>query len=224
MEPTPGPTTVLSSGRLGRLIAHNASDEAIFIGEDGRPLCRHGEKASSILNWASRERSEDAKWADFERDSVCDCSGILGLLTNYIDGETPEYNVSKDDLPKFNGKRSSLYEFLGGAAAEECRVRNVPQRFVSKIPVSGHGIWMQPSGMLVCKHGNSAKVLRKMNPPNPATAQVKPYTCDRRDRCTCRLDIPRRCGGRLLPPNAKRRRVESANEDEVVGVEEDLKT
>ena len=170
-----GSTKLLQSGRLGRQVTINRSDEAVFIDVDGHLCCRHGERAPTIQAWMNSERAatEDT---GFSRPSFCDCQNIDGLLTNY--------GIDKMEWPKTEG---SLYKLLCELGAEEARHAR-PQRLAIKTHEDTE-IWVQPTGTLVCKHGNSKKVLNKL-----ATNKDTKLRSLRATKCYCVLSVPRRVG------------------------------
>jgi len=63
------------------------------------------------------------------------------------------------------------------------------QRFVLTTH-EGNEIWVQPSGTIVCRHGNSQKTLNKLNTNKTARFRSASIV-----KCNCRsLSIPRRVG------------------------------
>ena len=170
-----GPTELLLSGRLGRQVTVNRSDNAVFIDSEGQLCCKHGERAPTIQAWLNAERvaSEDN---GFTRPSSCDCQNVDGLLTSY--------NIEETEWPKMG---CSLYKCLGALGASEIKHAR-PQRFAIKTHESSE-IWVQPSGTLVCKHGNSKKMLNKLL----ANRDTK-FRSSRVTKCYCSLRVPRRVG------------------------------
>ena len=136
-----GPTVLLSSGRLGREVGVNRSDRPVFIDSEGHICCEHGERAPTIQAWLNAERAKDGG----SRPSVCDCQNLDGLLTSY--------SVEESEWPKLT---CSVYKQLGALGAQETNFNTRPQRFALTTR-EGVELWVQPSGMLVCKHGNSKK-------------------------------------------------------------------
>jgi hypothetical protein len=169
-----GSTVLLPSGRVGRQVAINRSDKPVFIDNEGKLVCNHGERAPSIMCWLASERTDPT----FVRPSVCDCGNIDGLMT--------EYQIKESDRPKPPSAEQPLYKFLGTVGAEETIMNTRPQR---KALVTRHGeIWVQPAGTLVCKHGNTRKTLAKIANGNLCFKR-KPCML-----CKCSLKIPRRVG------------------------------
>ena len=166
------PVRLLASGRLGQQVSVNRSDRPVFIDPDAQLCCEHGERAMTIQSWLTLERSNP----DFKRPSVCDCQNIDGLLTSY-----PEAQVC---LPS---AEESLYKVLGEIGSEETRPSSRPQRLALRMS-SGAEVWVQPSGTLVCRHGNSRKILARMNQGE------KRFRSKGVVKCNCVLTVPRRVG------------------------------
>ena len=173
--------TLLPSGRLGCEVATNRSDQPVFVDSDGHPCCRHGERAATIQAWLNAERKDPA----FERPSCCDCENLDGLMTS-VDGEGRRSDIPEDDLPKTD---APLYQLLGMLNHPEKKCNTRPQRFLLTTHV-GDEIWVQPAGSLVCKHGNSKKMLKKIQKAEPTAS----YKNRRLEKCTCSLSVPRRVG------------------------------
>lgn len=171
-----GPTELLLSGRLGRQVTVNRSDNAVFIDSEGQLCCKHGERAPTIQAWLNAERVA-SEGNGFTRPSSCDCQNVDGLLTT-------SYNIKETEWPKMG---CSLYKCLGALGAPEIKHAR-PQRFAIATHESSE-IWVQPSGTLVCKHGNSKKMLNKLL----ANRDTK-FRSSRVTKCYCSLRVPRRVG------------------------------
>ena len=112
------------------------------------------------------------------RPSVCDCTNLDGLLTTY--------DVPNEILPVHGG---SLFKLCGSLGTAEIKATTRPQRFVLTTH-AGHELWVQPSGTIVCRHGNSQKTLNKLN-----TCKTARFRSSNIVKCSCRsLSIPRRVG------------------------------
>lgn len=170
-----GSPTLLLSGRLGRKVAINRSDNAVFIDSQGHLCCKHGERAPTIQAWLNAERTTKDDNL-FYRPSSCDCQNVDGLLTSY--------KIEKTEWPKME---CSLYKYLGVVGARETKHAR-PQRFA--IATHDSEIWVQPSGTLVCKHGNSKKILKKLAATNGDTK----FRSSRVTKCQCSLSVQRRVG------------------------------
>ena len=166
-----GETKLLVSGRLGRQVSTNRSDNAVFIDSEGHLCCKHGERAPTIQAWLNMERGS----VGFSRPSTCDCQNIDGLLTSY--------KIEKSEWPKMMS--CSLYKCLGALGAQEINHAR-PQRFAITTNEDSE-IWVQPSGTLVCKHGNSKKLLKKL-----ATNRDTKFRSSCIIKCHCSLSVPRR--------------------------------
>jgi len=162
---------ILASGRIGRQVAINRSDCPVFLDQHGHAVCRHGERATSIMSWIALQRKD----ASFVRKSSCDCENVDGLLTEYVKLETD----ASLELP--------LYQLLAEVGAEQRMVNTRPQRKALATPSSE--IWVQPNGTLVCVHGNTRKTLAKMAKGVKAGFKRKST-----EVCACRLSVPRRVG------------------------------
>ena len=171
-----GPTKLLASGRIGREVGVNRSDRPVFVDADGHICCEHGERAATIQSWINAERENPE--ATVCRPSVCNCANLDGLLTSY--------DVPCDERPASNG---SLFKLVGWLGAAEIKANTRPQRFVLTT-YEGNDIWVQPSGTIVCEHGNSKKALNKLNTCKNVRFRSKSIV-----KCNCRsLSIPRRVG------------------------------
>ena len=171
-----GPTTLLASGRIGREVGINRSDRPVFVDSDGQICCEHGERAATIQSWINAER--ETPDTAVSRPSVCDCANLDGLLTTY--------DVPNENLPVHSG---SLFKLCGSLGTAEITANTRPQRFVLTTH-EGHELWVQPSGTIVCKHGNSRKTLNKLN-----TCKTARFRSSSIVKCDCRsLRIPRRVG------------------------------
>jgi hypothetical protein len=171
-----GSTELLLSGRLGRKVTVNRSDNAVYIDSEGQLCCKHGERAPTIQAWLNAERvaKDDI---EFSRPSFCDCKNIDGLLT--------KNKTEKTEWPKVG---CSLYKCLGALGAQETNQYARPQRFAITTNENSE-IWVQPSGTLVCKHGNSKKLLKKL-----ATNRDTKFRSSCVTKCYCSLSVPRRVG------------------------------
>jgi hypothetical protein len=69
-------------------------------------------------------------------------------------------------------------------------------------------LWIQPSGSIVCRHGNSRKVIKRMSKADD-TVRFKGTGVI---KCACSLSVPRRVGSVLVSAKAKRARAASAAE------------
>jgi len=171
-----GPTTLLASGRLCRAVGVNRSDQPVYIDSEGHICCRHGERAPSIQAWINAERKSNETAS--HRPSVCDCQNLDGLLSNY--------NVDKDQCPR---QTCSLFKTLGALGAEVTTVNTRSQRFALTTP-EGCELWVQPSGTLVCRHGNSKKILQKLN-----STTISKFRSSTTIKCgCCTPSVPRRVG------------------------------
>ena len=169
-----GREQLLDSGRTGRQVAVNRSDNPVFLDSQGKLVCRHGERAASIQEWMAKERMDPR----YERPSVCDCGNIDGLLRKY------DINQGNTVMSPLQG---SLYKLLGNLGAEQKVVNTRPQR--KAITTSDCEVWVQPTGTLVCKHGNTRKVLAKIAAGRGASFKRKSFVT-----CNCVLKVPRRTG------------------------------
>ena len=170
-----GPFRLLPSGRLGRQVAINRSDKPVFVDGSGTPMCAHGERAPSIMCWLAQERANP----EYVRPSMCDCGNIDGLMTDYNLRCNPCEDATLAEQP--------LYKLLGAIGSEERVVNTRPQR---KALVTREGeIWVQPSGTLVCEHGNARKLLTKI-----ASGKAQVFKRKSTVACSCKLKIPRRFG------------------------------
>ena len=173
---SPGPTTLLVSGRLGCQIGVNRSDRPVFVDSEGHICCEHGERAATIQSWINTERENPGTTVC--RPSLCDCANLDGLLTSY--------NVPDEKRPVQSG---SLFKLCGSLGNTEIKANTRPQRFVLTT-YDGHELWVQPSGTIVCKHGNSRKMLNKLN-----TCKAARFRSSSVVKCVCRsLSVPRRVG------------------------------
>jgi len=171
-----GPTTLLASGRVGREVGVNRSDRPVYIDAEGHICCEHGERAATIQSWTNAERTNLGTAAC--RPSVCNCANIDGLLTSY--------HVPDDEWPAPSG---SLFKLVGSLGAAEIKANTRPQRFVLTTH-EGNEIWVQPSGTIVCRHGNSQKTLNKLT-----TCKTARFRSASIVKCSCRsVSIPRRVG------------------------------
>lgn len=179
--PSLGPTVLLASGRLGREVGINRSDRPVFIDSEGHICCEHGERAPTIQAWinAERERAKDEGDAT-NRPSVCNCQNLDGLLSSY--------GIDEAQWPKLT---CPLFKQLGSLGAAEAKFNTRPQRFALTTH-EGVELWVQPSGMLVCKHGNSKKTLLKLQDTNNTRPK---FRSSRIVKCGCTsLAVPRRVG------------------------------
>jgi len=128
------------------------------------------------MSWvkAERENAENA----LGRPSRCSCENVDGLLSTY--------SIAEEQWPK---KGCSLYKLLGLLGAEEENVNTRPQRYVLTTH-AGAEIWVQPTGSLVCKHGNTKKILTKV----ATRGDSSKFRSSRITKCDCALSIPRRVG------------------------------
>ena len=194
VRPPLGPTRLMASGRLARRVATNRSDKGVYIDGTGHAVCEHGERWPSIAAWRVREQEDPS----FVRPSLCDCENIDGLKT--------QYGVPPEEWP-VHDERLSLYELLGSLGAEEAKVRGRPQRLAFR--TARAATWVQPSGALVCCHGNSRRVLGALRKGGTCRAKVT-------TPCACVVSVPRREGSVFAPRGGCVVACAKAQEDEVV--------
>tara|TARA_B110001452_G_scaffold86424_1_gene70600 strand:+ start:437 stop:1027 length:591 start_codon:yes stop_codon:yes gene_type:complete len=186
--PSLGPTVLLASGRLGRKVGINRSDRPVFIDSEGHICCEHGERAPTIQAWINLERAKDEGDVT-NRPSVCDCQNLDGLLTRY--------DIDEAQWPKLT---CPLFKQLGSLGAAEAKFNTRPQRFALTTH-EGVELWVQPSGMLVCKHGNSKKTLNKLLQNTNDKAK---FRSSRIVKCGCSsLAVPRRVGSVFAAAKSK---------------------
>lgn len=173
-----GPITLLGSGRLARKVATNRSDQSVFIDSEGQTCCSHGERAPSIQAWIAAERKD----ATFKRPSLCTCQNVDGLLTTYAAAKAP-----------WPSSGASLFKLLGVLGAKELSNNTRPQR-LALTTHTGCEVWIQPTGTLVCKHGNTRKLLHKMK-----RSTATHFRSSRVVVCNCTLSVPRRNGTVFSP-------------------------
>jgi hypothetical protein len=236
----PGPTVLLPSGRIGKKVATNRYGNAIYVGQDGKALCHHGETPSAIYGWTLREKraaglngeggkggrpsvTQGATMAAAVNsccrgDTLCDCTTTDGLNT--------EYNIQPGDLPKLPPGPSGLYYFLGRSDAPEIVQNKIPQRFAFKSrEASGESseVWIQVNGTVVCEHGNTRRVQAVLrNTDNHPETPYIPRANSTIVTCRCHTVVPRRRCSVILPPCKPRARNKKAIEQE--GEEEDAIT
>lgn len=188
-----GNPVLLASGRVGRQVAINRSDKPVYTDAQDKLVCCHGERASSIMAWLALERSDP----DYKRPSVCDCANIDGLLTEYPHSSAP-------DSPPDPNLSLPLYKLLGVLGAEEKTIHSRPQR---KALGSGESeVWVQPSGTLVCTHGNTRKMLARMAADSTTRFKSKSV-----QRCHCKIAVPRRIGSVFVPSPKATSRAQSGS-------------
>ena len=170
--PPLGPPVLLASGRVGRQIAQNRSDKPVYLDSEHKLVCLHGERAPSLMAWLAAERADPS----YTRPSSgCDCTNIDGLMSEYAYDPTDDPN-----LP------SSLYELLGALGAEQKTVMSRPQR--KAFASAESEVWVQPTGTIVCAHGNSD--LRKGCAKNPTTTTAPPPVDAHLHSCTYNASHP----------------------------------
>ena len=92
-----GPPILLASGRVARQVAINRSDQPVFIDNQQKLTCHHGERTATIAAWICSERNNTG----FVRPSTCDCGNIDGLLTKYDVPSVPTDQAPKDEMTLF---------------------------------------------------------------------------------------------------------------------------
>jgi len=183
VDPELGPVTLLGSGRLARKVATNRSDQPVFIDAEGQTCCVHGERAPSIQAWMNAERKD----ATFKRPSLCDCQNVDGLLSKYEAAKAP-----------WSSSGASLFKLLGTMGSKEVMNNTRPQR-LALTTHTGCQLWIQPTGTLVCKHGNTRKLLTKMK-RDTATPHFRSSGVI---KCSCTISVPRR-NGTVFAPGSKK--------------------
>ena len=141
---------------------------------------------ATIACWLQSERNDPS----FKRNSVCDCQNVDGLMTAYecVDGKQGELDVP-------------LFKMLGMLGAKEKTVNSRPQRLA--VEKDGVEVWVQPSGTLVCAHGNTRRAIAKMKKGGSNFKRRCTILCE------CSLAFPRRRGTIFAPKQKKK-----ADEDE----------
>ena len=176
--------SILSSGRLGYPASINRSDKPVFIDTRGARMCMHGEKGALIRTWMAAEKDDPG----FDRGSPCTCRNVDGLMSG---GPT-----AACDPPKAYGPKSeNLYDLLGVLGAPEKESGSRPQRLA--LETTGSELWVQPSGQVVCEHGNSRKILDKLQRQRASMADEQSpahFRSSGMTRCGCIMKVPRRRG------------------------------
>jgi len=180
--------SILPSGRLGYPTSINRSGRPVFVDSKGVRMCMHGEKVATIRNWMAAEHADPG----FERGSECTCCNVDGLMT-------ARPAVACDPPAAYGRKCDNLYGLLGALGASEKEINSRPQRLALK--TAGTELWVQPSGMIVCEHGNSRKILSKLckqrqRERRSPEASMPPahFRAKRVTRCGCIMKVPRRQG------------------------------
>lgn len=143
-----------------------------------------GESSASICYWLQMERDDPS----FVRNSACDCENVDGLLSNYKTDLSVQKKRAELDVP--------LFQLLGKLGAPEKSIHSRPQR--QAIKEEGVEVWVQPSGALVCTHGNTRRFISKMR--KGASSFKRKSTV----ACNCSLSFPRRVGSIFASTHSKR--------------------
>ena len=195
---------ILPSGRLGYPVSINRSGRPVFVDSKGVRMCMHGEKVTTIRMWKKAEQADPG----FERGSECTCCNVDGLMT-------ARAAAACEPPAAFDPTCDNLYGLLGALDAPEKEIDSRPQRLALK--TAGAELWIQPSGMVVCEHGNSRKILSKLCEQrklcSPAESPPVHFRSKRVARCDCIMKVPRRHGsifGDAFRAKTKRARARAA--------------
>ena len=97
------------------------------------------------------------------------------------------YMINDADTPKLEG---SLYHLLGAMGAREVVRKTRPQRLA--LATKKGEVWVQPSGLLVCPHGHSRRMIYKLRGKGAVSKRKAP------DPCGCTIHVPHRIGSVLI--------------------------
>ena len=97
-----------------------------------------------------------------------------------------------------------LFKMLGMLGAKEKTVNSRPQRLA--VEKDGVEVWVQPSGTLVCAHGNTRRAIAKMKKGGSNFKRKCTIVCE------CSLVFPRR-RGTIFAPKQKKTACLPADED-----------
>ena len=164
--------------RVARL-HHFTEERRVFVTSDAKLLCEHGELASSIGSWLSKEqRAMRDGLEPPPRNSVCDCQNTDGLHW------TKEMPGPRDSVAP---PASTLYGVLEALDAFKVEVRGRPLRQVPHTSGDDALFVSRKGGVLCCRHGTSLSALRGMRAGKIVKARGEPCGC-------CVAQPPRRVG------------------------------
>lgn len=164
---------LLLSGRVGYPIGLNRDGRQVFVGLDGKCLCRHGELASSIQSTIEKNKKRCGR-LDIRPEAECGCINTVGL----------QRVVHEDDWPPPPASLS-VFDLLPETTEKDAMGRRQRQAYPgSNTPYQN--LWVTHSGGLVCQHGNSKAVIKSFRDPSKTVSLVG------RVRCCCTITFPRR--------------------------------
>jgi hypothetical protein len=177
---------ILPNTRVAKL-HHLCGERKVFITNDRKLVCEHGEVSSSICSWMSTERRADAAGTKpSPRNSVCDCANTDGL---HWTKEMPK--PLTDIIPPAN----TLFGVLNELGTSKVIVRGHALRHVPHTNGSAALFVSEKGGLLCCRHGNSLNVLRAMH-----AGKMKKF---RGGICNCCVKKPPRRVGLMTPMQSK---------------------
>ena len=148
-----GKWIVMPNTRLAK-VHHVCNGRKVFITNNGKLVCEHGEVSSSISSWVSTEqRAKSAGVDPPPRNSTCNCANTDGL---HWTKEMPEPLVSIDP------PSDTLFGVLNELDTFKVVVRGHDLRHVPHTNGNAALFVSEKGGVLCCRHGHSLNVLRAM--------------------------------------------------------------
>ena len=147
----------LPNGRLGLPVP--CKKRRVFLATDGRTrLCEHGETASAISQYANGSRTRPV-------DSACSCMNCDGLTAGRFQKPPPDWPNAPSYYDVLVARDAEAIVLPGGREA-----RRLPHA------IGSTEVFMLPSGVLRCRHGNSESTLRSIE-KGGANPRRRPCGC-----------------------------------------------
>jgi len=133
----------LPNGRLG--LAVPCKKRRVFLAADGHTrLCEHGETASAISQYSNGSRTRPV-------GSACSCTNTDGLTAGRFEKAPPNWPNASSYYDVLVARDAEAIELPGGRSA-----RRLPYA------IGVTEVFMLPTGVLRCRHGNSESTLRSI--------------------------------------------------------------
>ena len=148
-----GKWIVMPNTRVAKL-HHVCNGRKVFITNNGKLVCEHGEVSSSISSWVSTEQRAKSAGVDPPAcNSTCNCANTDGL---HWTKEMPEPLVSIDP------PSDTLFGVLNELDTFKVVVLGHDLRHVPHTNGNAALFVSEKGGVLCCRHGHSLNVLRAM--------------------------------------------------------------
>jgi hypothetical protein len=203
----------LPNFKLGTFSHVKSTGDRVYVGLDGKCTCKHGELASTIRSWVTKEKPECAKKrrkmdsgeeqqsveivaektcevvSFMNRSSTCNCTDAKSMSAKDVSGPLPSPPTSYYAVVS-SQPNSVSFEQGETAACKDCA-------FSTPLACESGNVFLGKSGQFYCGHGHAFTVNRdfcigRKRKAGVATSTGRKTLRFRGHRCGCLLVLPNR--------------------------------